>query len=142
MRRLALGILLGAALSYSADLSGIWIGQIERPNNVPLDIAFQFVQTGPTLKGKLYGDYGSTAITEAKVEGDAISFIVVTSEQAGNEVNEVRSSYIGTYKDGAIELNRERLSARNAGNKGEGRLRPNNNNNNTPNPVIRLKRLL
>lgn len=138
--RAAVCFLLGAAISFGADLTGIWIGQIDRPNNTPVDIAFQFKQTGSTLQGKLYGDYGSTAISEAKLEGDAISFIVITSEQAGNEINEVRSSYIGTLKDGEIELTRERLSSRNAGNKGEGRLRPNNNNN--PNPPIRLKRLL
>jgi hypothetical protein len=134
-------ILVIAAAAQSADLTGTWIGQIERQNNTPVDVAFQFVQTGSMLKGKLYGDYGSTPISEAKVNGDSISFIVVTSEQAGNEINEVRLSFTGAWKNGELELTRERLSVRNAGNRGEGRVRPNNNNNN-PNPVIRLKRLL
>jgi hypothetical protein len=127
---------------FGADLTGIWVGQIERPNNTPLDMAFQFTQKGTALTGKLYGDYGSTRITEAKIDGDAVSFIVVTSEQAGNEINEVRLSFTGVWKDGELELTRERLSARNAGNRGEGRVRPTSSTNNTPNPVIRLKRLI
>jgi hypothetical protein len=140
--RTAAILLLGASSVFCADLTGIWVGQMERNNNTPLDIAFQFMQTGATLTGKLYGDYGSTRITEAKIDGDAVSFIVVTSEQAGNEINEVRLSFTGVYKDGELELTRERLSARNAGNRGEGRVRPLSSNNNNPNPVIRLKRLL
>jgi hypothetical protein len=135
-------ILFSASAVFGADLTGIWVGQIERQNNTPLDVAFQFVQKGSTLTGKLYGDYQSTPISEAKVEGDAVSFIVLTSEQAGNEVNEVRLSYVGTLKDGELELNRERISARNAGNRGEGRVQRPNSNNSKPTPPIRLKRLI
>lgn len=141
MRRSA-AILLSASAVFGADLTGIWVGQIERQNNTPLDVAFQFTQSGSTLTGKLYGDYQSTPISEAKIEGDTVSFIVVTSEQAGNEINEVRLSYTGTWKDGELELTRERLSARNAGNRGEGRIQRPNTNNARPTPPIRLKRLI
>jgi hypothetical protein len=140
--RSSAAILLSASSVFGADLTGIWIGQIERQNNAPLDVAFQFVQTGSTLTGKLYGDYQSTPISEGKIQGDTVSFIVVTSEQAGNEINEVRLSYTGVWKDGELELNRERISARNAGNRGEGRIQRPNSANAKPTPPLRLKRLI
>ena len=70
------------------------------------------------LGGKLYGDYQSTAISEGKISGDEITFVVVAPEQAGNQINESKLRFTGSVKDGEMELTRERESSTNAGNGG------------------------
>lgn len=103
--------------AFGADVSGMWMGQIPARNQM-LDIAFQFTQTGETLSGKLYGDYESTAISEGRISGDNVSFVVTAKEQAGNQINETRLRFTGILKDGVLELTRERESSKNAGNSG------------------------
>lgn len=116
--KLSICILLWAGVLCATDFSGIWIGQIPGRNGQPQEIAFKFTQSGTTLKGKLYGDYQSTPITEGKVAGDEVSFIVIAQEQAGNQINQARLRFTGSVKDGEIELTREREGATNAGNGG------------------------
>src|SRR6266550_4052966 len=104
----ALAGLLCASALLGADLTGIWVGQIPGRNGEPQDVAFKFTQTGTTLGGKLYGDYQSTPITEGKISGDEIAFVVVAPEQAGNQINVTRLRFTGSVKDGEIDLTRER----------------------------------
>lgn len=134
---LTLGVLLATAMLQAADLSGIWLGSMVggRRNQVQ-DFAFQFVQKGNTLTGKLYLDYGSTPILKGTIEGDQISFQVVAREQAGNEINQAAYRYTGVLKDGEIEITREREEIRAAGNAGAAFARPG-----AP-QVFRIKRLL
>ena len=129
-------LFLCAVSAFGADISGMWIGQIPTRNQM-LDIAFQFTQTGDTLSGKLYGDYDSTALTDGRISGDNVSFIVTTKEQAGNQINETRLRFTGPHKYGMIELTRERERSKNAGNSGAaGPVRGNSK------LTFRLKRLL
>src|SRR5580704_13979495 len=118
MRKLVIATILCACTMSAADLTGIWVGQIPGRNGEPQDIAFQLTQNGTTLGGKLYGDYQSTPITEGKITGDQVTFIVIAPEQAGNQINAARLHFTGNLKDGALELTRERESATNAGNGG------------------------
>jgi len=101
-----------------ADLTGIWIGQIPGRTGDLQDVAFKFTQDGAALGGKLYGDYQSTPITEGKISGDQVTFLVIAPEQAGNQINRTRLRFSGTLKDGEIELTREREGSTNAGNGG------------------------
>ncbi len=139
MRRLPFltaSLLISAFVLHAADLSGIWLGSGVtggRRNQVQ-DFAFQFIQKGTTLTGKLYLDYGSAPILKGTIEGDQISFQVVAREQAGNEINQVAFRYTGVLKDGEIELTREREEIRAAGNAGAGFARPGTQS-------LRLKRL-
>lgn len=107
-----------AATALGADLSGIWIGQVPTRNGDMLDVEFKLVQTGTTLEGKLYGDYRSSPIREGKVTGDQVSFLVISQEQAGNQINDTRLRFTGVVKGEEIEITRERESATNAGNGG------------------------
>ena len=132
----AAGCILSCAALLGADFSGTWIGQIPGRNNTVQDVAFKLTQDGKTLSGKLYGDYGSTVIREAVVSGDLITFIVVTSEQAGNQINESRLRFTGRMIDGQIELTRERERATDAVNGGVAQYR------NNAAQTFRLKRLL
>lgn len=102
---------------FAADLTGIWTGQMTVRNGTQ-DVAFQIVQTGTKLSGKLYGDYQSSPIKEGFVSGNLVTFVVIAQEQAGNQINESRIRFTGSYKEGEIELTRERESSTNAGNGG------------------------
>jgi hypothetical protein len=132
---LAAGVSLICASLLAADFNGVWVGQIPGRNDMFIDVAFKFVQNGTKLSGKVYGDYRSTPISEAIVAGDLITFVVITQEQAGNQINETRVRFTGKMIDGEIELTREREAATNAGNSGSAHLR--NNSKQT----FRLKRL-
>jgi hypothetical protein len=139
MRRLlvlTIGLVVSVLILHAADVSGIWLGSVNgggRRNQVQ-DLAFQFIQKGTTLTGKLYLDYGSTPILKGTIDGDQIAFQVVAREQAGNEINQSVYRYTGTLKDGEIELTREREEIRAAGNSGAAFARPGTQ-------TFRLKRL-
>jgi hypothetical protein len=133
--RLVILTLYALTLS-AADLAGIWVGQIPGRNGDLQDVAFKFTQTGATLGGKLYGDYQSTPISEGKISGDQITFLVIAQEQAGNQINQTRLRFTGTIQTGEIELTREREGATNAGNGGSVQFRGNTKQ------TFRLKRLL
>ena len=108
MRKFWLSVVLGAPLA-AADLTGIWIGQVPtRRNTDKTDIAFQLEQNGTKITGKLYGDYRSSPIVSGTVSGDLITFVVVTEEQAGNEINQNRLRYTGRLVNGELELTRDR----------------------------------
>jgi hypothetical protein len=136
MSRVFTVFLLAATLS-GADLSGIWVGQIPGRNGDLLDIAFKFTQDGANLAGKLYGDYGSSPIVKGSVDGDQVSFVVVASEQAGNQINIAKLRFTGHIQGAEIELTRERESSTNAGNGGAVESRKGN-----PKQTFHLKRLL
>jgi hypothetical protein len=128
MRRLAaltIGLVASVILANAADISGIWMGSITggRRNQVT-DFAFQFLQKGNTLTGKLYQDYNSTPILKGTIDGDKIAFQIIAREQSGNEINESVFKYTGTLKDGEIEISREREEIRAVGNAGAAFARP------------------
>jgi hypothetical protein len=136
-RKRLLASLLFAFPLVGAELTGVWVGQIPVGRNGELqDIAFQFAQKDTVLRGKLYGDYQSTRISEGKVTGDEVSFVVIVAEQAGNQINETRLRFTGTLKDGELELTREREGATNAGNGGAVQFRNNSKQS------FKLKRLI
>lgn len=97
------------ALVLLTDVSGIWTGQIptERAGAM-VDIAFQLRQEGDQIRGKLYGDYRSGEIVEGKVEGGEIWFVVLSPEQAGNEIHQARLRFAGCIDHETLNLTRTR----------------------------------
>lgn len=132
---LAIGLAISVLSLHAADVSGIWLGSLTggRRNQVQ-DFAFQFLQKGTVLTGKLYVDNGSSPILKGTIDGDQIAFEVVTREQAGNEINQVVMRFTGTLKDGEIEITRDRAEIHAAGNSGAAFSRPGTQ-------TFRLKRL-
>ncbi len=110
--------LLLAPAASAASLTGIWVGRITVREGLEQDIAFQFQQRGEKLTGKLYGDSGSTRIAKGRVTGDTLWFVVITSEQAGNQLNTTRLRFEGKLLGETLELTRQRESSTNAGNAG------------------------
>jgi len=136
MGRIILCFVMWVLTAEAADVSGIWLGSLTAGGNrkQTQDIAFQFIQKGTTLTGKLYLDYGTTPILKGTIEGNQIAFQVVAREQSGNEINQAVLRFTGTLKDGEIELSREREEIRAAGNSGAAFARPGA-------VVFRIKRL-
>ena len=121
MRRLLLALAFCAMALPAADVSGIWLGSATTGRrNLVSDFGFNFVQKGATLTGKVYLDYGSTPILNGTVEDDKLSFEILAREQNGNEISETVFRFTGTFKDGEIELKRERQGIRNVLNAGAG----------------------
>lgn len=113
MRLILLFLCLLPAVS-AADLTGTWIGAIlsNDPRRAPQDLAFQFDHHGGMLSGKQYGDDLSSSIQEGTIEDGKVRFSVVLREQAGNQVNDVLYQFEGSIEGDAIELTRERASAK------------------------------
>jgi hypothetical protein len=98
-------------ISLAADLSGIWTGQTVDRNGDPQDVSFRFTQTGDAVAGKMYGENESTPISEGKIMGDTIRFVVVT--ELNGQVNKtVYSGHILNTNGTEIEVTREREGAR------------------------------
>jgi hypothetical protein len=108
---LAVAAISAAELSFAADLSGIWTGQTVDRNGDPQDVSFRLAQTGDTVAGKMYGENESTPISEGKITGDTIRFVVVT--ELNGQINKtVYSGHILNANGTEIEVTREREGAR------------------------------
>jgi hypothetical protein len=108
-----LGGRLGAAgLSVDGlDITGTWTGMIPgKGRRLSTDIAFEFVQQGSKLTGKMYGDGPAAEILAGRIdELGNIRFIVEAREQAGNQINDVRYYFEGLICDGELEMLQERV---------------------------------
>jgi hypothetical protein len=124
MRKLLLAGFLCTAISRAADFSGTWLGEVPFTFNgdflrITQQLAIKLVQNGSTLTGKQYSDYDSAPVSEGKVIGDKVDFIVVAQEQVSNQISQVRLHFTGELKpDGTIEITRVRETATNATNSG------------------------
>ena len=110
-------LLLALAADLAASLSGIWTGQVTTRGGTQ-DVTLKLEQQGTRLTGKLYGDRGSSPISEGRTVGDVVIFVVAVQEQSGNQINDTRLRFTGTLRDGVLELARDRESSTIAGNSG------------------------
>jgi hypothetical protein len=68
--------LLTAALPAAADATGTWTGTMATPNG-EVPVSFTLKEEGPALTGSTAGPDGTaTPITDGKVDGDNVSFVV------------------------------------------------------------------
>ena len=94
--RMLVMISLFAASTLAADFGGTWLGELPAQSNrnrlrMSQQVAFQLVQNGSTLSGKLYGEYESSPIIEGKVTGDTGEKSTVTPAGAGPVQARLRS---------------------------------------------------
>ena len=85
-------LILAAMTLAAADVSGKWAGEVQGRNGQPRPISFTFKQDGAALTGSMVGPMGrEVEITDGKVDGDNISFLVKMEFQG----NEVKITYTG-----------------------------------------------
>ncbi len=90
-------LLAGAALALAlvgtapgADVTGKWVAESQGMQG-PAETVFNFTVAGDTLTGTVSGRRGDSEITEGKVDGDEIRFVVV--RRFGE--NEMKTIYTG-----------------------------------------------
>lgn len=100
-----------ALSSFAADVSGKWKAEFETPNGQTRTSNLTLKADGETLTGTISGRGGDTAISEGKVSGDEISFVVVRDFQG----QQMKSQYKGKVAGDEIKMSvqfREDMPAR------------------------------
>jgi len=98
-------LLLLLATAYAADVTGKWVAEMPgRQGQGTTQTTFDFKVAGSALTGTMTGGQGDPVeITEGKVEGDNISFVVVRMR---NDV-EMKTVWKGTVAGDEIKFTRE-----------------------------------
>lgn len=91
-----------AGSAWAADITGKWVAQIEGRQGTR-ENTFVFKVDGTNVTGTMITSRGETAISEGKIEGNELSFIIVRSFGE----NEMRILYKGTVSGDEIKLTRE-----------------------------------
>ena len=103
MRTVILAALLGtfAAAGFAADVTGKWMAQVPGRNGNQ-DVTFNLNQSGNSLTGTVTLGNGEQQISDGKVDGDNVSF-VVSFEARGNTI---KQEYKGTVSGSEIKFTR------------------------------------
>jgi len=104
-KNLLVGAVLVLALrasAWAADVTGKWVAQIQGRQGMT-ETTFNFKVDGAALTGSMTNPQGETPITEGKVSGDEISFVIV--RKFGE--NEVKILWKGKVAGDEIKFTRE-----------------------------------
>ncbi len=104
-------LLLCAFTAAAADVSGKWVAQVPGRGGNMQDVTFTFKVSGATLTGTVTNPRGDQEITEGKVAGDDISFMVVRKFQD----MEMKSIYKGKVAGSEIKFTMEMQGGRGGG---------------------------
>jgi hypothetical protein len=105
-KRLIFALFVFLALTVAvqaADVTGKWVAQVPGRDGQTREVTFNFKVDGDKLTGTMSGRQGDIAISDGKISGDTISF-VVTMERGGNTF---KQTYTGTVSDNEIKFKRE-----------------------------------
>lgn len=89
-----------AAVAFAADIDGKWKSEFTTPDGQTRTTNFTFKADGDKLTGTASGRQGDTAITEGKISGDEISFVVVRNFRG----EERKMQYKGKVSGDEIKL--------------------------------------
>src|SRR5262245_26069902 len=95
--------LLTAVACLGADVSGKWTGQVPGRDGQAREWTFDLKAAGDKLTGTVSSGQLNSTITDGKVSGDTVSF-VVTLERGGNTI---KQTYTGTVAGDEIKFKRE-----------------------------------
>jgi len=104
MKKIVLGItftMLAACIVFGADVDGTWTTEMDGMDGSPMVINFTFKADGSKLTGTAGPDGMEVPISESKIDGKNISF-VVTVDMMGMEMS---MPYTGTVEANEIKLN-------------------------------------
>lgn len=73
--------------AFAADVTGKWVAQVEGRNGQTREMTFNLKAEGENLTGTMSSRGGDIAISEGKISGDTLSF-VVTMERGGNTMKQ------------------------------------------------------
>jgi hypothetical protein len=96
---MALLLMTGALTASAADVAGTWKASVETPNGT-FESTFVFKVDGAKLSGTVTGPMGEAAISDGKLEEDAVSFSIVRSRDG----QEFKLTYKGKVKGNEMML--------------------------------------
>ncbi len=96
-------LLVVALAALAADITGKWVAQIPGRSGQARETTFTFKAEGGNLTGTMSGRQGETPISEGKISGDSISF-VVTTERGGETM---KWTFTGKVAGDQIQMKRE-----------------------------------
>ncbi len=107
-----------ALTASAADINGTWKATAETPNGT-FETTFTFKVDGGKVTGKVASQMGEADISEGKLDGDDLSFVVVRNFQ-GNDFklsykgkvsgDEIKLSITFPGRDGAFEMTAKKVS--------------------------------
>ena len=99
-------LLVPLKLGLAADLTGNWIVQIPGTQGI-VETVFSFKVDGTKLTGKVSTSEGDMPISEGKIDGDEISFIVKHRIGEKRIIQRYRGKLAGRVYGDEIKLTRE-----------------------------------
>lgn len=98
-KKLVMGLVLAAAMSFGADIDGKWNGSMSTPGG-DFPVTFNFKAEGAVLTGTTSGPEGDIKISDGKVDGNNVSF-TVSFDFGGMPLT---MSYKGVLANGEIKF--------------------------------------
>jgi|YNPBryBLVA2012_1023415.scaffolds.fasta_scaffold01554_7 hypothetical protein len=99
---------LAAAALAAADVTGKWKAEMPGPGGATREVTFTFKVEGDKLTGTMSTPRGEREISEGKVSGDEISFVMV---MPGREGGQVKVVYTGKVAGDEIKFTSRREGA-------------------------------
>jgi hypothetical protein len=100
----AAALLILLASAWAADVAGKWVSQMPGRDGGTSETTYFFKVDGTTLTGTMTSTRGENEISEGKVNGDEISFVIVRKMQDGSEF---KMLYKGKVSGDEIKFTRE-----------------------------------
>jgi hypothetical protein len=94
-------------VAAAADVTGKWTAQVPGRGGQTRETTFNFKADGAALTGTMSGMQGDVPISDGKIAGDDISFVVKLSFGG----NEVKMNYKGKVSGNEIKFTRTREGA-------------------------------
>lgn len=91
---------LATASLFAADLTGKWVAKMQTPNGETRDMVMNLKAEGEKLTGTVGGMRGDAPITEGKIAGEDVSWVVVRNFNG----NEMRQEYKGKVAGKEMKL--------------------------------------
>ena len=92
---------LASLVAFGADVNGKWVGEGGGKRG---PVTFNFKADGMKLSGNQEGQNGPTEITDGKIDGDSVSFIIIRDM---GDKGKVVTKYKGTVSGDTMKLNAE-----------------------------------
>ena len=97
-------LLCGAVAATAAGIDGKWLAQVPGRDGGTMEFTFTFKADGETLTGAMSTQMGEREISEGKISGSDISFVVQLSFQG----NDMKLLYKGKLSGDELQLTSQR----------------------------------
>ncbi len=99
-----LGLVCFACFASAADVAGKYTAEVPGRGGTPATNTFTFKTSGDKVEGTVTNARGDSPITDGKLSGDTLTFVVVLSFNG----NEFKSTYTGKVKGDSIDFSVDR----------------------------------